>query len=234
MWNGKKKAVTFSYDDGIEEDIRLVELFSRYQVKGTFNLNSGIQTGANTFIEKRSGITVRRMNQKGLRHLYRGQEIASHGLTHANPTLLDMESLYNEIAADKRNLEALFETRIVGYAYPFGCYNDDTVQMLKECGISYARTVETTEGFELQSDLLRFKASFHHNDAGIIDGIRRFLETETDAPQLLYIWGHSYEFDAFNNWEHMEEILKLVSGHDDVYYGTNSQVLLGEDCAIVD
>lgn len=37
MWEGKRKAVTFSYDDGVEQDKRLVELFARYQVKGTFN-----------------------------------------------------------------------------------------------------------------------------------------------------------------------------------------------------
>ena len=49
MWNGKNKAVTFSYDDGVEQDRRLVELFNQYGVKATFNLNSGIQTGANVF-----------------------------------------------------------------------------------------------------------------------------------------------------------------------------------------
>ena len=26
MWNGKKKAVTFSYDDGVTQDRRLVEM----------------------------------------------------------------------------------------------------------------------------------------------------------------------------------------------------------------
>ena len=71
MWNGKNKAVTFSYDDGVEQDRRLVELFNQYGVKATFNLNSGIQTGANVFIERDSGISIRRMNQKGLRELDR-------------------------------------------------------------------------------------------------------------------------------------------------------------------
>ena len=44
MWNGKKKAVTFSYDDGVTQDRRLVEMMNTYGVKGTFNLNSGIQS----------------------------------------------------------------------------------------------------------------------------------------------------------------------------------------------
>ena len=28
MWNGKKKAVTFSYDDGVTQDRRLVEMMN--------------------------------------------------------------------------------------------------------------------------------------------------------------------------------------------------------------
>ena len=40
---GKHKALTFSFDDGRKEDRRLVELFNQYGIKGTFNLNSGLQ-----------------------------------------------------------------------------------------------------------------------------------------------------------------------------------------------
>jgi hypothetical protein len=40
MWNGKKKALTFSYDDGVTQDIRMTGLLNRYGLKGTFNLNS--------------------------------------------------------------------------------------------------------------------------------------------------------------------------------------------------
>lgn len=228
MWDGKKKAVTFSYDDGVEQDMRLVELFNEYGVKATFNINSGIQTGANVFTEKSSGITIRRMNQKDLCRLYAGHEIASHGLTHANPAELDEETMFNEVLADKRNLETLFEQKIVGYAYPFGCYNDMAVKVLSDCGIRYARTVETTPEFGRQKDLLRFKANFHHNDAGIFGGIEQFLAMDAKELSVLYIWGHSYEFDVRNNWERMEEILKRLAGQKDIFYGTNAEVLLGD------
>ena len=40
MWNGKMKALTFSYDDGVEQDIRLIEILDRYHLRGTFNLQS--------------------------------------------------------------------------------------------------------------------------------------------------------------------------------------------------
>ena len=36
---GKKRVVTFSYDDGHKNDERLVALFNRYGVRGTFHIN---------------------------------------------------------------------------------------------------------------------------------------------------------------------------------------------------
>ena len=62
----------------------------------------------------------------------------------------------------------------------------------------------------------------------IFELAQQFLESEP-APgeqQLFYIWGHSYEFDVDDNWEYMESILKKLAFHDDIFYGTNSQVLL--------
>ena len=38
---GLHKALTLSYDDGVEQDIRLMEILDKHGVRGTFNLNSG-------------------------------------------------------------------------------------------------------------------------------------------------------------------------------------------------
>ena len=38
---GKQSAFTLSYDDGQIYDRKLVEMFNRYGLKGTFHLNSG-------------------------------------------------------------------------------------------------------------------------------------------------------------------------------------------------
>ena len=42
MFSGKMKAVTFSYDDGVTQDIRLLEILNKYGLKSTFNINSGL------------------------------------------------------------------------------------------------------------------------------------------------------------------------------------------------
>ena len=63
MWNGKLKAVTFSFDDGITQDIRLIELFNKYGLKGTFNLNSE-RLGLNSTLT-RNGKVVPFVNPNG-------------------------------------------------------------------------------------------------------------------------------------------------------------------------
>ncbi|MBO4732880.1 MAG: hypothetical protein J5662_00230 [Clostridia bacterium] len=45
MWDNKRKAVTFSFDDGVSQDIRMIELLDKYGLKATFNLNSQMLGG---------------------------------------------------------------------------------------------------------------------------------------------------------------------------------------------
>jgi hypothetical protein len=54
----------------------------------------------------------------------------------------------------------------------------------------------------------------------------QFLAMEPETPQLFYIWGHSYELDAEDTWGRFEEFCQMISGHPDVFYGTNREVLL--------
>lgn len=221
-----KKAVTFSYDDGIEQDRRLVALFNRYGLKATFNLNTGIQNNASCFdIEN---VHIQRMEPEGLRSLYQGHEIAVHGLTHAAPENMTREELEKEFLTDAKNIEHLYGTYPVGMAYPYGNYDKAAVSYLKEIGIKYARTVETTHSFALPEEPMLLKATCHHNDEKLFELAQEFLEAEAseEEPMLFYIWGHSYEFDVNNNWERMEEFCRMISGKEDVFYGTNAECII--------
>jgi peptidoglycan/xylan/chitin deacetylase (PgdA/CDA1 family) len=37
--DGKNKALTLSYDDGVQQDIRMIEILDKYGIKCTFNIN---------------------------------------------------------------------------------------------------------------------------------------------------------------------------------------------------
>ncbi|MBR0484710.1 MAG: polysaccharide deacetylase family protein, partial [Oscillospiraceae bacterium] len=139
-----RKAVTFSYDDGNLQDIRLVKLFNQYQVKCTFNLNSGLDT-SDEWIYK--NIPVRRLNLPEYVELYQGHEIAVHGSRHLNMTELDSPALHEEIFSDRDRLSEIFGKTPVGMAYPYGCYSPSVIEMIKKAGMQYGRTVNDNHNF---------------------------------------------------------------------------------------
>lgn len=218
-----RKFVTFSYDDGIVQDKRLVDIFNKYGMKCTFNLNSGIMSPESCWEHK--GIAVRRMTREEIGDMYNGHEIACHFKTHACPSELSEEELEDEIGQDIQSLSESFGCDILGGAYPYGVYNDTTVNILKKHGIKYFRTVETTGEFDVPEDMLRLKATCHHNDERLFEYAESFIAAKPEKPMVFYVWGHSYEFDGDGNWDRIERLCKLLAGCEDVFFGTNAQVL---------
>ena len=53
-----KKSVTFSFDDGVKQDIPFVELLNKYGMKCTFNLNTGISSEAQCWVYKGIDVTI--------------------------------------------------------------------------------------------------------------------------------------------------------------------------------
>lgn len=224
---GLRKALTLSYDDGVEQDVRLIELMHKYGLRGTFNLNSGLYAAEGTVYP--AGQIHRRMSRSQVDALYSGSgfEIATHGLTHPWLEKLPLDQVTYEIMQDRVNLEAEFGGIIRGNAYPYGTYTDDVVDVLRKCGIVYARTVETTGRFDLPVDWLRLKATCHHDDPRLPELTDSFLDDGEKLPFFLrgskffYMWGHSYEFEAHNNWELIEGFAARVGNRGDVWYCTN-------------
>lgn len=224
MWNGKTKAVTFSYDDGVTQDIRLTELFNEYGLKCTFNLNSGIMNETGSF--QMPNLSVHRLAADKISDIYKGHEIAVHTLTHPNLLELDDNAVRDEILKDKSNLEHILNTKINGMAYPYGTFDERIIRIAEECEIKFARTVNDTHDFTIPKDLLTFGASCHHSYENLEELTDSFLEHSGSDSVILCIWGHSYEFDRDNNWNVIEDFCKKISGRDDIFYGTNSEVYL--------
>jgi peptidoglycan/xylan/chitin deacetylase (PgdA/CDA1 family) len=224
------KALTLSYDDGVEQDRKLVEVLNRYGIKAAFNLNSGIQTGANHWAGRDTEgheVDIRRMNVRGLKELYASHEVAVHGLTHPRLETLDGETIRNELEQDKCNLERIFGTAVRGMAYPFGTYNAQVRAIAGDCGLAYARGVNSTYSFEIPPDLLEYQPSCHHADPRLMELAERFINLKPAVPQVFYVWGHSYEFDTGRNWPLIEEFCRFMAKRDDIFYATNAQALLG-------
>lgn len=229
MFDGKLKAVTFSYDDGVTQDRRLIEIFNKYGIKATFNINSELLGTENTLTYGGKSVSHNKVEPDELKELYEGHEVAVHTLTHPQLPALTDDEIIRQVEKDRENLSSLCGYEVVGMAYPGGGVNFDlrVADIIeKNTGVKYARTTVHTFDFELQKDLYVFNPTVHHNDTKrCLDIIDKFIALETAAPKLLYIWGHSYEFDFCDNWDFAEEMCKRISGRSDIFYGTNRECL---------
>ena len=222
---GKYKALTFSYDDGVEQDVRLIEILQKYGLKGTFNLNSALYAPEGTVYE--SGRVHRRMTEKAVSELYKqdGIEVAVHGATHPWLEQLPQNMVTKDLMEDRQNLERQFGCIVRGMAYPYGTYSDQVVESMKTVGIVYSRTVQSTHDFLMPTDWMRLPATCHHNDPELMNLADRFIEGNSHGrPWMFYVWGHSYEFEARDNWDVMERFAAKMAHRDDIWYATNIEI----------
>lgn len=228
-FNGKKKAITFSYDDGVTQDIRLIELFDKYGLKCTFNLNSGKLGMPGELLREGEHVRHDKISAEKIKGVYEGHEVATHGVTHPYLTRLTDDEIVREIEDDRIRLSELVGYDVVGHAYPMGDCDERVARVLCErTGVKYARTVVSTYNFDIQSGLYLFNPSvYHHREMDEMFRLgEEFLNLKTDEPKLFYVWGHAYEFDIHNDWKRFEEFLEMISGRSDIFYGTNKECLL--------
>ncbi len=222
---GKKRALTLSYDDGVIQDKRLVAILDKYGLKGTFNINTGLFADPNEVFPPET--VHRRLTRQECIDLYdtSRHEVAVHGVHHPFLTEMSQPCVTAEVLEDRKTLEEMFPVTVRGMAYPFGAYNDEVLAALKTCGIAYARTVESTHGFDLPSQWLTLHPTCHHNDEKLMELADAFLNCELIIhPLMFYLWGHSYEFDNDNNWDVIETFARKMGGREDVWYATNMEI----------
>ena len=231
--DGKLKAVTFSYDDGVRQDIRLSQILSAHEMKGTFNINSSrVREGSETYLsfaELKEHI------------LDKGHEIAIHGACHRAPCLQRTIDGIRDVLDCRVSLEKNLDTIIRGMAYhdsgvkmnqPGASSYEKVQEYLADLGVAYSRTLGgDNDSFDLPCDPYAWMPSAHHNNPKIFEYIEKFNAITEDSQyysrktaKLFYIWGHSYEFDRNNNWDRIEEIADRLGGRADIWYATNIEI----------
>lgn len=226
---GKSKAVTLSYDDGSIHDRKLLEILNQYGLKCTFNLNSKrfLRNEDFNIEDAKSALNL-------------GHEIAIHGAEHLAPCLVTIPAAVRDALVCREELENALGTIIRGMAYPDSgvlrfnnSSNYEEVKgYLKALGIAYSRSLGgDNDRFLLPEDWYSWMPTAHHNNPDLFDYIKKFLSLDLNKgwdsgndPRLFYLWGHAFEFNDENNWEHLENICKELGGRSDIWYATNIEI----------
>lgn len=224
--DGKPKALTFSYDDGKIEDKRLIDIFDANGLKGTFNLNYGLM-GDNIY-----NLDHPRVAPEEVKEVYKNHEVATHAMTHPTIERCPLSEVAWEILEDRKGLESLVEKPVLGHAYPNGSYSEEIKALLKSLGIAYARVVESRPDYKLPTDPYEWHPTTHHRNPELMnmgEFMRNFKKKQ--YLKLMYVWGHSYEFDDANNWDVIEKFAESMKGCEDIWYATNLEIIQYMDAA---
>ncbi|HBC88766.1 MAG TPA: polysaccharide deacetylase [Lentisphaeria bacterium] len=221
--NGKRIALTTSFDDGVVQDRRVVKSFNEWGIKGTFNLNSGklLRNG------KPSTEASGHIDASEVAELYKGHEVAVHTVSHPHLTKLDSIQIALEVINDRKALEDLVGYPVRGMAYPFGSYDEKVINVLRECGIVYSRTCENSPCCFPPKEPLAWASTSHMYRKNTVSVNENFENCHGNPKYtgVIYIWGHTYEFDRTGgNWADLERIFKPMSGKPDIWYCTNIEL----------
>jgi hypothetical protein len=219
----KDKAVTLSYDDGVVYDKKLIDIMNANGLKGTFNLNSGL-------FAAKSG--ERRLTKEEALELYAhsGHEVAVHGVKHLSLAEVDKAMAANDILQDRIALENMFGRVIKGMAYANGSLDQNVADIMKTCGIEYARTTVSAEKFDIPENWLMMPATCDHKNPRLMELAHEFIEKQnsqyywSNTPRLFHLWGHSYEFNDEDNWQIIEDFAKYIGNREDIWYATNGEI----------
>lgn len=230
--DNKPKAVTFSYDDGVRQDIRLCEIFNRHGLKGTFNINSA-------FIGQEIGRSKLTADEIQKYILDAGHEVAVHGEYHRAPgkqrAIIGIQDVLNCRVA----LEQMFGRIIRGMAYPDsgvtnfqnGMDYQTVKNYLEQLDIAYSRSLAgDNNAFQMPQDWHNWMPTMHHNNPKGLEYAEEFVNFIPPNnigqyfPRLFYVWGHSYEFDNNDNWDLIEKLCDILSNRDDIWYATNIEI----------
>lgn len=222
------KYFTMSFDDGTIQDRRFVEIIDRYNLKCTFNLNSGLFGKKHRIMHDGFDVCHDEIEENEVKELYKNHEIAVHTVTHPNLLKCSKERIISEVNDDYEKLTQLSgKEDIIGMAYPGGPYYDENViaTILENTKVRYARTVASTHSFDAPTRFMEWHPTACIKEKEVFSLAEQFIDAQPNgADMLFYVWGHSFELDKHKeDWSEFERFCKLISGKDDINYVTNGE-----------
>ena len=203
------KYFVFAIDDGTIYDTNVIEIFNKYGIKATFNLNSGLQD----FVWYKGDLPVRRLDLYKYKNIYKNHEVASHSLTHPFLTNMPDDAVYHEVKEDVDKIERIFARKVTSFSFPFDGFDERTINIIKSVGITHIILPEIDDSFKLPCDTCYIKVtSWNIDDA--LEKFERFIK-DKDAELFVYL-SHSYDYEFDHSYDKLEKLCQLVTSQKDI------------------
>jgi peptidoglycan-N-acetylglucosamine deacetylase len=187
------------WDDGVNDDIRLIEILRKHGAQATFNLNPAThQAERHGGLNERWKKTIQRLSRSELTAVYEGFTIANHSMTHPWPTRIPLAQWRAEVLDARKELQDWFQQSILGFVYPFGDFNDATAEVVREAGHVYARTTKNATPCFPGADPMKLHTDCHFHS---IEFWELYEKAKVSGGRVFYFWGHSYELCTEDEWE---------------------------------
>lgn len=213
----------FSWDDGSLHDLRLANLFSKYNCEFTLYIPSNNIEGRKV------------LSPNQIRDLSKICEIGSHTADHVPLNLLKPDAQRFQIERGKNYLEDVLGACVEGFCFPRGKITKHSKLICEDLGIKYARTispyyknafvqkdfyVNVTAQFTKRSytrnilnmrrnpNILHFATLSRYE---LVEALTKIICQNSKDDNVIHIWGHSWEIEENNLWNELDTMLKFIS-----------------------
>ena len=235
----KPTIVTTSWDDGHPSDLRLAGLLSEHGIPGTFYICPRNR--------ERAALTAEQT-----RRLAERFEIGAHSHSHDDLRRLSDDELERQLLLGRAELEARIGRPVNMFCYPYGRHNPRVRRAVIRTGFIGARTTRIL-GLDAPADPWEMPATIAARDlhwslwfavclrrrnwTGLRElatvGVGKswvelacaLFERARLRGGVWHLRGHSWEVEEGGLWSGLREILRFVSGRDDVLYMTNGDLV---------
>ncbi len=156
-----EKPVILTFDDGYASHFTFVkDSFKRFNAVGTFYI-----------IQDRLFMDIKDRNVEGLKSLHKaGMEIGVHSYSHPDFWTISYDEIYKEIGTSKKFLEDTLGMKVLTFSYPYGNFNQNAIDILKEMGFRTAVTTKNGVGDPYQfNEDAQLKISRYNVDVNTSD-----------------------------------------------------------------
>jgi peptidoglycan/xylan/chitin deacetylase (PgdA/CDA1 family) len=149
-----EKAFAITLDDGYADNLlQALPLLKKYRCKATLYLvvdrfDRDWSTQRKKYHDEGELKGEAKLSDQQVRELLESGcvELGSHSMTHANFLCIESAAVRWELEESRRELEKRFAVSVSSFAYPFGLYRPEQVELVKQAG--YSSAVTTREGIE--------------------------------------------------------------------------------------